>query len=455
MSRAEPKTRDGSIPTIFAAVAARIPSRLELAAKLMGDYHDAPIHQVTVANVMSGMRGLPSMLWEISETSSTGVKYHGKTLQELQSILPKWPGSTQFSPEAMLWFLYSARAPTQAELQAFAADLCSRADIPPAAQRFCDGLAADMPAVTQLIMVLAFCSRYSKLGAAISSGVAKAEHWRYALDDALDAQVRFPMIVARLHANVYKTGAREAVLSPTSDLAHNFARRMGKEDDTDFVEFMRLSWSIHMDHGTNVSAHTMRLTSSAWTDTYLTLSAGTIAAIGPLHVKAITDSVQYNLALSTALGPDASDDAIVAHVSVLLAQRKIIPGYGHALLRVVDPRLALVGRFLDTHPARNPATAAFLALIRRSHTVVPELLRARVPRMQNLHANVDALSGCVLHAYGVPLDFLMPVMGSGRAMGFLVQHVWDKALGLPLERPLSVTMDEMLVKVGPKIKSRL
>ncbi|KAJ6543685.1 hypothetical protein B0H10DRAFT_1358804 [Mycena sp. CBHHK59/15] len=78
-------------------------------------------------------------------------------------------------------------------------------------------------------------------------------------------------------------------------------------------------------------------------------------------------------------------------------------------------------------------------------------MHAHVPRMQNLHANVDALSGCVLHAYGVPLDFLMraPVMGSGRAMGFLVQHVWDKALGLPLELPLSVTMDEMLLKAPP------
>ncbi|KAJ7176918.1 citrate synthase-like protein [Mycena filopes] len=441
----QPVNETQPVPSLIDVVAARIPSRAALAAKLMTSFSDSPLHEVTVANILNGMRGLPCILWEISESDGTSVKYHGKTLLELEDTLPKWPGSAVMSPEAMLWFLYTAQIPTASEVQNFASDLFSCAELPLEAQNFCDTLANDIAPELQLIMTLTFLSRHSSISRALSMGATKDTLWKYALNDALDITVRFPMIVARIYAKIH--GVAPSSLSPTSDLAHNFALQIGKDDDADFIEFTRLSWSFYMDHGPSASAHVARLCSSAWTDVYLTAASAIIAGTGPLHAKAIEDSVKYNLNMISELGKDVSEAAIAAHVGAHLAQRRIIPGYGHALLRVPDARLGLLERFLDTHPSADPKIKASLAVIRKANIVIPGILRDTVEGMRNPRPNADALSGCILHAYGIGPDFMLPFFACSRAMGFVTQYVWDKALKIPMERPLSITMDEILSKV--------
>ncbi|KAJ7364006.1 citrate synthase-like protein [Mycena albidolilacea] len=431
--------------TIFEAVTARIPSRAALAAKLMTKYRDSPIHEVTVENVMNGMRGLPCILWEISESSATGVTHHGKSLTELEASLPRWPGSTQMSPEAMLWFLYSAQIPTPEEVRIFAADIARRAELPLEAQTFFDTLPVDIAPESQVIMMLTFLSRYSKFNSAISGGISKDELWKYALEDALDLTARFPLLVGLTYAKAHRI--QKAAFLPSSDLAHNFARQIGKDNDNDFVEFTRLCWSFYMDHGTSVSSHAMRLVSSAWTEPYTTVATGLIGGTGPLHAKAIADSVKFNLGALSTLGADPSKEEILTYVSNCLSDGKIIPGYGHALLRVPDARLAILRRFLDTHPSSDPEVHSFLSLIRNMNESVPGLLRERVRGMKNPHPNGDALNGCILHAYGIPSDYLLCFFACSRAMGFMTQNVSDRALGLPMERPLSLTMDELLAKV--------
>jgi citrate synthase len=55
---------------------------------------------------------------------------------------------------------------------------------------------------------------------------------------------------------------------------------------------------------------------------------------------------------------------------------------------------------------------------------------------------VDAHSGCLLWHYGVTeYDFYTVFFGVSRAMGVLAQLIWSRALGLPIERPKSVTTD--------------
>ncbi|KAJ6513288.1 citrate synthase-like protein [Mycena sanguinolenta] len=430
--------------TIFEAVAARIPSRAALAVKLMTKYRDSAIHEVTVENVMNGMRGLPCVLWEISESNAAGVKHHNRSLTQLEAELPKWPGSTQMSPEAMLWFLYTARIPTPAELETFAADLSRRAEAPLEAQTFLDTLSKDISPESQIIMLLTFLSRYSKFNSALANGISKEELWKHALEDALDLSARLPMLVASVYAKAH--GIEKTEFMPSSDLAHNFARQIGK-DDTDFVEFTRLCWSFYMDHGASVSSHAMRLVSSAWTEPYTTVATGIIGGTGPLHAKAIGDSVRFNLKALSTLGSAPSKEEILAYVANCLSEGKIIPGYGHALLRVPDARLEILRRFLETHPSSDPNVHSFLSLIRNMNDNVPELLRERVRGMKNPHPNGDALNGCILHAYGLPSDYLLVFFACSRAMGFMTQYIWDRALGLPMERPLSLTMDELLAKV--------
>ena len=82
--------------TIFEAVEARIPSRLALARKLASEHANVPLQTMTVGNVMGGMRGLSSMLWEISGTENAMILYHGKSMGELMSILPKMERHPKF-----------------------------------------------------------------------------------------------------------------------------------------------------------------------------------------------------------------------------------------------------------------------------------------------------------------------------------------------------------------------
>ncbi|KAJ6462603.1 citrate synthase-like protein, partial [Mycena sanguinolenta] len=431
--------------TIFDAIAARIPSRAALAAKLMMKYRDSTVHEVTVENIMGGMRGLPCMLWEISESDATGVRHHKTGLSELEASLPKWPGSTQMSPEAMLWFLYTAQIPTPAELQGFAAELVCRAELPPEAQAFIDVLPKNISPDSQNIMIYTFLGKYSKFNAALARGISKDELWKHAVEDALDVIARSPVIVGAVYAKA--RGIAPVAYSPSCDMAQNFARQIGKDSDNDFVEFTRLSWAFYLDHGASVSSHGMRLASSAWTDPYSSLAAGYIGATGPLHAKAIGDSVKFNLKALAALGSDSSKEDILAYIAKCLSEKKIIPGYGHALLRVRDARLDILRRFLEEHPSSDPHAQSLLSLIRNMNECVPDLLRERVPGMKNPHPNCDTLNGCILHAYGYPSDQLMLFFACSRAMGFMTQYVWDRALGLPIERPLSVTMDELLAKV--------
>ncbi|KAF7316846.1 Citrate synthase [Mycena chlorophos] len=433
--------------TLFEAVAQRIPSRAAVATELLTKHRDTTIHELTVGSVMMGMRGTPALLWEISETNAYGIKYHGKTVTELKQLLPKWPGSTQIAPEAMLWYLYTAQVPTQSQVEKLTADLVLRAKLPADAEAFCDALAKDIAADAQIMMTLTYLARYSKFTAAVTKGTHKNDLWKAVLEDALDISSRFPMIMARVYANKHDLPHQD--WTTELDLAANYTRHIGRGDDFDYTEFTRLCWALYMDHGANVSAHAMRLCSSAWTDSYLMVVSGMIAGTGPLHAKAIADSVMFNLAMIRSLGQSPSTDDITAYVGRHLSGGKIVPGFGHALLRVPDARLAFLDEFLESHPSSDPKTHSFLSLIKNINSVVPDLLREKVLTMKNPHPNADALSGSILHAYGMDVDFMMSFFATSRVAGFLVQQVWDRALGLSMERPLSLTMEELLAKARP------
>ncbi|KAF8900176.1 citrate synthase-like protein [Gymnopilus junonius] len=438
--------------TLVEAVAARIPARRRLAAKLSTLHAKRVVHQMTVENVMGGMRGMPSIMWEISETHPTGVRYHGKTLDELEAALPKWPGSAQISPESLLWYLYTASIPSRAELMHFTADLMRRCQLPKEIEDFMDSLPTTLLPLTHMQMAYSALSKYSKLAAAVDNGAPKANLWTFALEDALDITSRSILVISRIHNKFYGQGnGRKPRIDMSADLAKNLAICMGRGDDFTFIELTRLAWVLHQDHGANVSAHTMRLVSSALGDPYSAISAGITAGTGALHAMAIENSLNYNKKMVASLGLHPSSAEIETYILNDIKAGAVLPGYGHAVLRVADPRLAWVRRFIKQYPVpppvdgKTPTTS--LDLIQRMHNIVPDLIRTHLPKVKNPAPNVDALSGSTMLAYGVEADFILLFMANGRGMGFLSQSVWDKVLALPIERPQSITMDKLLAKL--------
>ena len=73
--------------------------------------------------------------------------------------------------------------------------------------------------------------------------------------------------------------------------------------------------------------------------------------------------------------------------------------------------------------------------------VVPPILEG-LGKVKNPWLNVDAHSGAILTHYGLKeYSYYTVLFGVSRALGVLAALCWDRALGFPLERPKSVTLD--------------
>jgi len=71
--------------------------------------------------------------------------------------------------------------------------------------------------------------------------------------------------------------------------------------------------------------------------------------------------------------------------------------------------------------------------------VVPEVLKEQ-GKAKDPAPNVDAVSGTLQYHYGVrEFQFYTVLFGISRALGVTANYVWARALGMPIERPKSMT----------------
>ena len=117
----------------------------------------------------------------------------------------------------------------------------------------------------------------------------------------------------------------------------------------------------------------------------------------------------------------------------------VVPGYGHAVLRKTDPRFTIQLEFAE----KNFGHSEFVKLVRAAYEVVPVEL-ARTGKVANPYPNVDAVSGSLLMHFGIDQsDFYTVLFGVSRGFGVCSALVWDRALGLPIERPGSITLGKL------------
>lgn len=87
-------------------------------------------------------------------------------------------------------------------------------------------------------------------------------------------------------------------------------------------------------------------------------------------------------------------------------------------------------------------------LVANLYEVVPDVL-SQTGKVKNPWPNVDAHSGVILQYYNIKEEnFYTVLFGVSRAIGVLSQLVWSRGLGLPIERPKSVTMEWIEDKYG-------
>jgi citrate synthase len=195
---------------------------------------------------------------------------------------------------------------------------------------------------------------------------------------------------------------------------------------------------LHCDHeGGNVSAHTCHLVGSALSDAYYSLSASMDGLAGPLHGLANQEVLRWIMEMMEKIGQEPTKEQISQYIWDTLNAGKVVPGYGHAVLRKTDPRFIAQREFALKHLPDDP----IFKVVSKVFEVAPDILTQH-GKAKNPWPNVDAHSGCLLWHYGVTeYDFYTVFFGVSRALGVLAQLIWDRALGLPIERPKSVTTE--------------
>ena len=323
----------------------------------------------------------------------------------------------------------------------------ARAALPPHLHKTLASLPEGTHPMTQLCVAIAALQPASRFAAAYQEGLHKSKYWEPIYEDSMDLIAKLPAVAAAIYRRSFKKGPLIEA-DPSLDWAANFAHMLGYSDNGT-QELMRLYTTIHSDHeGGNVSAHATHLVGSALSDPYLSLTAGMAGLAGPLHGLANQEVLRWLTEAQAKLGPAPGREALREYVWATLRSGRVIPGYGHAVLRKTDPRYTCQREFALKHMPKDPGFQLVAAL----YDVVPEVL-ASTGKVKNPWPNVDAHSGVLLQHYGlVEESFYTVLFGVSRALGVLAQGVVSRGVGLPIERPKSLTVDALLAAVAPPPK---
>lgn len=456
-----------------ARIADLLPAQREKMTKLNKEHGNKIVDKVDVGQILGGMRGIKSMVWDVSLLDANeGIRFRGKTIFELQNELPGAKRKAglkkgQPTPEATTWFLMTGEVPTEQQVSELSQDLHARSKLPDHVVNTIKNFPKDMHPMSQLVAAVATCQTESQFAKKYHT-VGKKELWEPAFEDALNVIAKAPQIAAHIYNNTYGNG-KTPDSDSSLDLSANFNRMIGfpaqgkaakpafnnaDEAADAFDEFMRLYFSIHTDHeGGNVSAHSVRLVGSALSDPYLAYAAGMSGLAGPLHGLANQEVLDWNLKLMDRIkkeGKPLNEQTVTELAWDTLNSGKVIPGFGHAVLRKTDPRYTVQHQFcLDNIPNDE-----LFQLTNHIYNVMPKVLTEH-GKTKNPWPNVDAMSGTPLHHFGMKeTNFYTVLFGVSRAIGTLSQYVWDRGLGHGLERPKSLTTDNIFKLAESATESR-
>lgn len=415
---------------------------------LLKNHGTKKIDEVTLAQAYQGMRGITGLVTETSLLDANeGIRFRGYSIPELREHLPKAAGGQEPLPEGLFYLMLIGELPTEADVQNLSSVLSRRSHVPNHVFDAIEALPISTHPMTMFTIAVMALQTESVFAKAYADGMSKKDYWSYMYEDSLNLIARLPRIAAYIYRRKYKNGDH---IQPDGmlDWGANFAHMLGYKNE-DFKELMRLYMVIHADHeGGNVSAHTTHLVGSALSDAYLSFAAGMNGLAGPLHGLANQEVIKWILSMREELGGGMPDKAqIEAYVKKTLAEGKVVPGYGHAVLRKTDPRFTAQMEFAKKHLSDDE----LVRIVWLVYETVPDILKD-LGKVKNPWPNVDAHSGALLVHYGlVEYEFYTVLFGVSRALGVLASLCWDRALGLSLERPKSVTSEWMKLFAEGKV----
>jgi citrate synthase len=413
--------------TLKEKLAAQIPKLREERAKLVKEHGDKEISKVNITQAIGGMRGVKGMVCDTSVVEpDQGLIIRGTPIMKLKDRLP----------EEIFWLLLLGELPTADELKGFQKQLKEYGEVPKYVWKVLKAMPKTSHPMAMLDTAILAMENESQFRKRYAEGISKMDYWEPVLEDSMMLMATIHTIAAGVYRIRYKKGD---LIEPSKklDWAADYAKMLGlptRKGETAIM--MRLYLTLHCDHeGGNVSAFSCHTVASALSDPFYAVSAGLNGLAGPLHGLANQECLKWVLETMEKFGGAPTEKQLEEYAWETLNSGKVVPGYGHAVLRVTDPRFTAFLEFGKQYLKKDPVFQT-VALV---YDVVPRVLQ-QVQKIKDPWPNVDAGSGAILYNYGLrEFEYYTVLFSVSRAMGMLTQQILNRALGTPITRPKSVS----------------
>ncbi len=424
------------MPVLKDKFAAQIPGLRDELKAIAKDYADKKISDVTVAQAYGGMRGVKGMICDTSLVEpAVGLIIRGKPILEL----------TDKIPEEIFFLLLTGELPTADELKDLQQEYVKRGEVPDYVWKVLEAMPKDSHPMAMFDTGILVMEHESEFRKRYAEGMAKKDYWDPCFEDSLNLLAKLPSLAAGIYRMRYNKGPR-IPYDKNLDWGANYAHMLGN-DDEDFYKAMRLYLTLHCDHeGGNVSAFSCHTVGSALSDIYYAVSAGLNGLAGPLHGLANQECLGWILQVVEKFGGLPTEQQLKDFAWETLNSGKVIPGYGHAVLRCPDPRFVA---FVD-FGAKYCSDDDVYNTVKMVFDIIPGVLKEH-GKAKNPQPNVDAGSGAILYHFGLrEFPYYTVLFAVSRAMGMCSQLVINRALGTAITRPKSVGTDWIKKYVGMK-----
>ena len=352
----------------------------------------------------AGLEGVIAADTAISNVDGLKGKliYHGYDIEDLAEH------STFAEVAYLLWF---GRLPGKAEFEMFLDSFTGSFDLP-----------------IETVMILRMFPKSATPMEVLRTGVSSLGHWDpdsgvmrrdAVLRKAIRLTTRVPMLVTA-HQRI-RNGMEPIHPIPGKSIAHNFFYTLtGDEPDPVLVDALDCALILHADHGFNASTFAARVTAATLSDMYSSVVSGIGALKGPLHGGA-------NEAVMLMLQEIGEPARAEAYVLERLARKDKIPGFGHRVYKVEDPRAGILSRKCEIL-SRHFGDHRWYEISR----AVEKTVRANT----KVYPNVDFYSASCYYLMGIPCELFTPIFVISRMVGWTA-HILEQWADNRLIRPLS------------------
>jgi citrate synthase len=344
------------------------------------------------------IRGLEDVIVCESEVSDVdGLKgvltYRGLNISDLAQHL---------TFEETSYLLLYGKRPTSAELSAFKKSLVAARPIPDAVVQALKALPTEASPMAQIEVGIAALGCTDKTAGTIT------------VDNEQCIGTKLISQMATIAATVGRLRQGQSPVVPDASLDHaaNFMYMLsGQRPSVEAAKVMDIALTLHADHEVPASTFSAMVVASSLSDMYSAITAAIGSLKGPLHGGANEDALRN-------LSKIGTPSAVRAYMDDVVATKKKIPGIGHRVYKVIDPRATILRRYAEQSSRTTPALKALY-----DTAVELEKQATAIYGSKGLYPNVDFYSGIVYHTLGIPTEMFTPIFAVARISGWVSRLV--------------------------------